>query len=122
MISTYSVYGVPYDMPYYVYIIRCKGGSFYTGYTKDLNSRIMLHMNGKGARYTRIHRAQKLVYAEEFGSRAEAMRNEKRIKGLTHHEKLGMINSRTRAKMTSRHATKFHNNLQIKYQQDQRLG
>jgi putative endonuclease len=82
-------------MPYYVYIIQCKGGSFYTGYTKDLGSRVMLHMNGKGARYTMIHRAQKLVYVEEFGSRAEAMRNEKRIKRLNHHEKLEMIKSRT---------------------------
>jgi putative endonuclease len=81
-------------MPYYVYIIKCKDGSFYTGYTKDLDSRVMLHVSGKGARYTRMHKAQRLMYAEEFGSRSEAMRKEKRIKQLSNHQKLQMINSR----------------------------
>jgi predicted GIY-YIG superfamily endonuclease len=52
-------------------------------------------MNGKGARYTMAHKAQKLVYVDEFGSRAEAMRNEKKIKRLNHHKKLEMINSQT---------------------------
>jgi putative endonuclease len=82
-------------MPYYVYIIKCRDGSFYTGYTKDLDSRVTLHINGKGARYTRMHKAQKLVYAEGFGSRSEAMRKEKRIKRLSHRQKLEMINSRS---------------------------
>jgi putative endonuclease len=85
-------------MPYCVYIIQCKGGSFYTGYTKDLNSRVMLHMNGKGAKYTRIHEAEKLVYVEEFGSRAEAMRREKRIKGLNHRQKLELIGHKNKSK------------------------
>jgi putative endonuclease len=85
-------------MPYYVYIIKCKDGSFYTGYTKDLNSRITLHMNGKGARYTRMHRAQKLVYVEEFPSISEAMRNEKRIKRLSHRQKLELMHNHTKTK------------------------
>jgi putative endonuclease len=85
-------------MPYYVYIIRCRDGSFYTGYTKDLGSRVILHMNGKGAKYTRMHRAQKLVYAEEFSSRSEAMRKEKRIKQLSHRQKLGLMRNRTKTK------------------------
>jgi putative endonuclease len=85
-------------MPFYVYIIQCKGGSFYTGYTKDLNSRVMLHMNGKGARYTKMHKAKKLVYVEEFSSRAEAMRREKRIKVLSHHQKLELIGYKNKSK------------------------
>ena len=84
--------------PYYVYIIRCEGGSFYTGYTKDLGCRIMSHMNGKGARYTRMHRAQKLVYFEEFPSVSEAMKNEKRIKKLSHHQKLELMRNQTTTK------------------------
>lgn len=52
-------------------------------------------MNGKGARYTRMHKAKKLVFAEEFGSRAEAMRREKKIKRLSHRQKLEMIKSNT---------------------------
>jgi len=85
-------------MPYYVYIIQCKGGSFYTGYTKNLDARLLLHMNGKGARYTRMHKAKKLVYTEEFSSRLEAIRKERKIKGLTHCKKLELINSWTKPK------------------------
>lgn len=79
-------------MPYYVYIIQCRGGSFYTGYTKDLDLRMKLHTNGKGARYTRMHKPKKLIHVEEFVSRSEAMKREKRIKKLTHHQKLKLVN------------------------------
>jgi putative endonuclease len=78
-------------MPYYVYILLCQGGSFYTGYTKNLNSRLRLHMKGVGARYTRMHRPKKLVYSQEFASRAEAMKREKRIKKLNHRQKKRLI-------------------------------
>ena len=80
-------------MPYYVYIIQCDDDSFYTGYSKDLNKRVRLHMNGKGARYLRIHKPKKLVYVEEFDSRAEAMRKERRIKLLSHTQKLRLEKS-----------------------------
>ena len=83
-------------MSYYVYVILCKDNSFYTGYTKDLDSRMKLHMNGKAARYTRMHRPKKIVYVEEFGSRAEAMKREKWIKRLKHSQKLTLINSQTK--------------------------
>ena len=82
-------------MPYYVYIIQCKGGSFYTGYTKDLNSRMKLHINGKGARYTRMHTPKKLAHVEKFASISEAMKREKRIKRLTHSQKLELVKSKT---------------------------
>jgi putative endonuclease len=85
-------------MPYYVYVILCKDNSFYTGYTKDLDSRMRLHMNGRGARYTRMHRPRKLVYVEKFNSRSEAMRKEKRVKTLNHRQKLELINSQTKLK------------------------
>jgi len=86
-------------MSYYVYVILCKDNSFYTGYTKDLDSRMRLHMNGKAARYTRMHRPQKIVYVEEFGSRAEAMRREKSVKRLNHSQKLELINSQNKPKI-----------------------
>lgn len=86
-------------MPCYcVYIILCKGGSFYTGSTKDLDSRMKLHLNGRGAKYTKMHRPKKIVYVEEFGSRVEAMRREKSIKKLNRHQKLGLIRTRSRLK------------------------
>jgi len=83
-------------MPYYVYVILCKGNTFYTGYTKDLDSRMRLHMNGKAARYTRMHRPKKIVYVEKFGSRAKAMQRERKVKRLTHNQKLALINSQTK--------------------------
>jgi putative endonuclease len=89
-------------MPYYVYVILCKDKSFYTGYTKDLDSRMRLHMNGKASRYTRMHRPKKIVYVEEFGSRAEAMRREKNVKRLNHRQKLKLINSRNKPKIKLR--------------------
>lgn len=80
-------------MPHYVYVILCKDGSFYTGYTKDLDSRMKLHMNGKGARYTRTHRPEKLVYVEKFNSRAVAMKREQKIKTFKHRQKLELVNA-----------------------------
>jgi len=82
-------------MPYYVYILLCEGNSLYTGYTKNLKSRLKLHKKGKAARYTRMHRPRKLLHVEEFDSRAEAMRREKRIKKLTHVQKLRLSRLRT---------------------------
>jgi putative endonuclease len=74
-------------MTFYVYILLCKDGSFYTGYTQDLDERIKQHENGKGAKYTKSHRPQKLAYVEIFGSRSSAMKRERVIKKLTHKQK-----------------------------------
>jgi putative endonuclease len=52
-------------------------------------------MNGKGARYTRMHKPLKLAYVERFNSRQEAMRKEKKIKRLNHRQKLKLVNSET---------------------------
>lgn len=84
--------------PYYVYIILCEGNSFYTGYTRNVRSRFRQHINGKGARYTKMHKPKSLVYVEEFGSRSEAMKREKRIKRLNHGKKVKLTNSYSKAK------------------------
>ncbi len=80
-------------MPYYVYILLCKDGSFYTGYAKDMKRRVEQHKKGQGARYTRIHEPEKTMYVEEFDSRSEAMKREQEIKSLNHSEKQRLINS-----------------------------
>ncbi len=74
-------------MPYYVYIVLCKDGSYYTGYAKDLKHRVEQHKKGQGARYTRMHEVDKIVYKEEFDSRSEAMKREREIKSLSHKAK-----------------------------------
>ena len=85
-------------MPYYVYVIQCEDGSFYTGYTKNVNRRLTLHKNGKGARYTRMHKPKKLVYTEEFKTRAEAMRRERKVKTMGHQKKRTLVRSQRKSK------------------------
>jgi len=84
-------------LSYYVYILRCKDGSYYTGHAKDLEKRFEMHKKGRGARYTRMHEPEKLVYMEEFESRSEAMKRERRIKTLSHNKKQQLINNNSKS-------------------------
>lgn len=81
-------------MSFYVYILLCCDGSFYTGYTKDLDERIKQHETGKGAKYTKSHRPQKIAYVEILDSRSKAMKREREIKKLNHQQKLDLANSK----------------------------
>ena len=55
-------------MPFYVYILLCRDGSFYTGYTKNLNKRARVYDSGNGARYTRMDKPKRVAYIELFNS------------------------------------------------------
>jgi putative endonuclease len=69
---------------WYVYILRCADGSFYTGITTDVARRVEEH-NGSdrlGARYTRSRRPVDLVHVEAVASRAEAARREAAIRKM----------------------------------------
>jgi putative endonuclease len=81
-------------MSFFVYILLCCDGSFYTGYTKDLDTRTKLHQNKKGARYTKTHKPEKIAYVELFDTRSKAMKREREIKKLTHQQKIDLISSR----------------------------
>ena len=81
-------------MPFYVYILLCVDGSFYTGYTKNVDERARLHASGKGARYTRVHKPRKVAYVELCDSRGKAMKREREIKKMTHQQKSNLNNSR----------------------------
>jgi putative endonuclease len=74
-------------MPFYVYMLLCEDGSYYTGYTKDVPSRVSQHRKGRGARYTRSHKPKRLVYTEACESLQEARKRERMIKRLSHNEK-----------------------------------
>ncbi|MGM7703754.1 GIY-YIG nuclease family protein [Pseudalkalibacillus sp. Hm43] len=74
-----------------VYILECKDGSLYTGYTNDLDRRIIAHQQGKGAKYTRGRTPVKLVYMEEHVTKSDALRAEYRIKQLKRIEKERLI-------------------------------
>ena len=75
----------------YTYILKCKDGSLYTGWTNDLEQRVAAHNTGKGAKYTRGRGPVQLVYLEEFDTKQEAMSKEAKIKRLTRKEKLLLI-------------------------------
>lgn len=71
----------------YTYMLRCADGSFYTGWTNNLEKRVKEHNEGRGGRYTRAHRPVELCYYEIFDTKEEAMRREWQIKQLTRREK-----------------------------------
>ncbi len=74
-----------------VYIVRCSDGSFYTGYTGNLEKRLAAHNKGKGAKYTASRRPVELVYRETFTDRFSAMKREYRIKCLPRAKKQALI-------------------------------
>jgi putative endonuclease len=78
-------------MSFYVYILKCVDGSFYTGYTKDIGERTRQHKNGKGAKYTKAHPPEHLAYVELFDTRSKAMKREREIKKLSHQQKLNLV-------------------------------
>jgi putative endonuclease len=83
-------------MSFYVYILLCVDGSFYTGYTKDLDYRTKQHQNGTGARYTKVHRPKRVAYVEVFESRGKAMKREREIKKLNHQQKQELVRSKNK--------------------------
>ncbi len=77
---------------YYVYILETIDNTLYCGYTDDVEKRFKMHLEGKGAKYTRSHKPVKIVYQKEFSTKSEAQKEEFRIKHLTRKEKLELIN------------------------------
>ncbi len=75
----------------YTYILKCADGTFYTGWTNDLDRRLAAHNAGKGGKYTRAHRPVSLAYYETFETKEEAMRREAQIKTLSRSEKIRLI-------------------------------
>ncbi|MBA9029202.1 GIY-YIG nuclease family protein [Peribacillus huizhouensis] len=69
------------------YVLECRDHSYYAGYTNDLEKRIMLHNEGKGAKYTRGRGPVKLVYFESYPRKTEAMQAEYRFKQLSRKQK-----------------------------------
>ena len=75
----------------YVYMLRCRDGSLYTGWTNDLEKRLKAHNSGVASKYTRARLPAELVYSEEWESKEAAMSREWHIKRLTREEKLKLI-------------------------------
>lgn len=75
----------------YTYILECNDGTYYTGWTNNLEKRLKDHNDGKGAKYTKVRRPVVLVYYEEFATKEEAMKREYAIKQMKRSEKKKLI-------------------------------
>lgn len=72
---------------FYAYILECADGTYYCGYTNDIEKRTAVHNSGKGAKYTRSRLPVKLHYYEEFEDKHSAMSREYQLKQLNHEGK-----------------------------------
>ena len=77
---------------YYVYIIKCKDDSLYTGITNDIERRLSEHKSRIGGHYTASHKVEKVIYTEKFETKSEALKREAQIKGWRREKKLALIN------------------------------
>lgn len=78
---------------YYVYLVQCEDKSIYTGITTDVVRRFQEHKNKKvGARYTKMHKVEKIVHTEQFKNRSDALKREAQIKSWPREKKLKLIN------------------------------
>ncbi len=66
--------------PFFVYILKCADGSYYTGHTDNMESRLSAHQQGLGGFYTAKRLPVELIYVETCGTRYEAISNEQRMK------------------------------------------
>ena len=76
---------------HWVYILECDDGSFYAGYTTDVERRVREHDRGDGAKYTRGRTPVELVHRERFESKSAAMSREYEIKQLSRTEKERLV-------------------------------
>ena len=80
------------EKPWFVYILECQDGSFYTGVTNDLDKRMKTHANGKGSKYVMKKGFKCLLRSKECKDRSDAQKAEYQIKQLSRNEKLDWFN------------------------------
>ena len=76
---------------YYIYILRCKDKSLYTGITTDVERRFKEHRAGTGGRYTRSHKPEKIIYREKAETRSDALKREAEIKSWPREKKMRFV-------------------------------
>lgn len=78
-------------MAYYVYILRCSDGTYYTGYARDVDRRLQEHNKGRAAKYTSGRRPVELVYYESCEDKSLAAKREYEIKQWSRAKKQALI-------------------------------
>ncbi len=86
-----GIYRETAGVDWQVYIILCTDNSLYTGITTDLERRLSQHGGGRGAKYFRGRRPQRVVYVEGGHTRSSASRREAEIRKLGRAGKLRLV-------------------------------
>lgn len=80
------------DKPWFVYILECQDGSYYTGITNDVEKRMKIHQSGKGSKYVKQKGFKHLIATKACENKSDACKEEYRIKQLPRSEKLRALN------------------------------
>ena len=78
-------------MSWVLYLLECKGGSFYAGITNNLEARFQAHIEGSGAKYTRANPPLRIIAHKDYADRSEASRAESFLKSLPRHKKISFF-------------------------------
>jgi putative endonuclease len=87
---------MPDPTTWYLYIIRCRDGTYYTGITNNLDQRIHDHNHGKGCRYTKYRWPVRLMYSEPHADKVSAINREAQIQGWSRRKKEMLISSQVK--------------------------
>ncbi|MGV8906525.1 MAG: GIY-YIG nuclease family protein [Acetobacterium sp.] len=74
-----------------VYIVKCSDETLYTGWTRNIETRLKAHNSGTGSKYTRSRLPVILMYWEMLESKSDALKREAAIKKLSRKQKLKLI-------------------------------
>ena len=92
---------------YYVYIVQCADGTYYTGSTNDLEKRLKIHNAGNGAKFLRDKGPVELVYMKEYRYYRNVLRAERWLKKRSREEKETLIRSYEKAGISMRAGPKI---------------
>lgn len=93
---------------FYVYIAECNDGTYYTGYTNDLDRRLKRHNEGLASKYTRARLPVRLAWSKEYRQFKSAFKVERLIKDLTRKQKEVLVKGRRLDKVLEE-ARKYEN-------------
>jgi len=82
------------EKKWFVYILECGDGSYYTGVTTNLDKRMKAHLEGKGSRYVYVKGFKKLLFSKFCGNKSDACKCENQIKKLPREKKLDWFKGR----------------------------
>ncbi len=82
---------VPSAGIWFTYILECSDGSYYVGFTSDLQARIETHQAGAGPAYTAARLPVSLAYSEQHSNRADAFKRKRQFKGWAHAKKTALV-------------------------------